>query len=99
MDEKQLNALKMEQDRVHSIIEEIDRKAKKWRASSSDVGSDAFQIRKTFWEDVTVNFDEADDVAETFTSIKQQAALLSERERTQSQMVKQLKTLSQLWQS
>jgi DNA helicase II / ATP-dependent DNA helicase PcrA len=96
MDEKQLNALKMEQDRVHTIIEEIDRKAEKWRASSSDVGSDAFQIRKTFWEDVTVNFDEADDVAETFTSIKQQAALLSERERTQSQMVKQLKTLSQL---
>jgi DNA helicase II / ATP-dependent DNA helicase PcrA len=96
MDEKQLNALKMEQDRVHTIIKEIDRKAEKWRASSSDVGSDAFQIRKTFWEDVTVNFDEADDVAETFTSIKQQAALLSERERTQSQMVKQLKTLSQL---
>ncbi|MBT2680841.1 UvrD-helicase domain-containing protein [Bacillus sp. ISL-35] len=96
MEEKQLKALKLEQDRVHSIIEEIDRKAAKWKASSSDVGSDALQIRKTFWEDVTVNFDEADDVAETFTSIKQQAALLSERERTQTQMVKQLKTLSQL---
>ncbi|CAM3789826.1 RNA polymerase recycling motor HelD [Mesobacillus thioparans] len=96
MDENQLKNLKTEQERVYSIIEEIDRKAAKWKASSSDVGSDALQLRKTFWEDVTVNFDEADDVAETFTSIKQQAALLSERERTQSQMVKQLKTLSQL---
>lgn len=96
MKEKQQDALRMEQDRVHVIMEEIDRKAAKWKANSTEVGSDALQIRKTFWEDVTVNFDEADDVAETFTSIKQQAALLSERERTQSQMVKQLKTLSQL---
>lgn len=96
MEEKQLKNLRMEQKRVDSIIEEIDKKAAKWNESSSDVGSDALQIRKTFWEDVTVNFDEADDVAETFTSIKQQAALLSERERTQSQMVKQLQTLSRL---
>lgn len=96
MEEKQLKDLEMEQERVDSIIEEIDKKAAKWNESSSDVGSDALQIRKTFWEDVTVNFDEADDVAETFTSIKQQAALLSERERTQSQMVKQLQTLSRL---
>ncbi|WP_079509071.1 RNA polymerase recycling motor HelD [Mesobacillus jeotgali] len=96
MEENQLKDLKIEEKRVQSIIEVIDSKADKWKASTSDVGSDALQIRKTFWEDVTVNFDEADDVAETFTSIKQQAALLSERERTQSQMVKQLKTLSQL---
>jgi DNA helicase II / ATP-dependent DNA helicase PcrA len=96
MEEKQLKNLEMEQHRVDFIINEIDKKAAKWNESSSDVGSDALQIRKTFWEDVTVNFDEADDVAETFTSIKQQAALLSERERTQSQMVKQLKTLSRL---
>jgi len=96
VEEKQLKDLGMEQERVDSIIEEIDKKAEKWNESSSDVGSDALQIRKTFWEDVTVNFDEADDVAETFTSIKQQAALLSERERTQSQMIKQLQTLSRL---
>lgn len=96
MEEKQLKDLEMEQGRVDSIIVEIDKKAEKWNESSSDVGSDALQIRKTFWEDVTVNFDEADDVAETFTSIKQQAALLSERERTQSQMIKQLQTLSRL---
>lgn len=96
MDEKQLKDLEMEQERADFIIEEIDKKAAKWNESSSDVGSDALQIRKTFWEDVTVNFDEADDVAETFTSIKQQAALLSERERTQSQMIKQLQTLSRL---
>ncbi|MGA9224767.1 MAG: RNA polymerase recycling motor HelD [Mesobacillus sp.] len=96
MEEKQLKNLENEQNRVGSIIKEIDKKAKKWNESSSGVGTDARQLRKTFWEDVTVNFDESDDVEETFTSIKQQAALLSERERTQSQMIKQLKTLSRL---
>jgi DNA helicase II / ATP-dependent DNA helicase PcrA len=96
MDEKQLKELEKEQNRVDSILKEIDKKAEKWNESSSGVGSDALQLRKTFWEDVTVNFDESDDVEETFTSIKQQAALLSERERTQSQMIKQLKTLSRL---
>lgn len=96
MKEDQQTELKMEQNRVETIIKEIDKKAAKWNESSSDVGLDALEIRKTFWEDVTVNFDEADDVAETYTSIKQQAALLAERERTQSQMVKQLETLSRL---
>ncbi|RSD26053.1 RNA polymerase recycling motor HelD [Mesobacillus subterraneus] len=96
MDEKQRTALKQEQNRVDAITKEIDKKAAKWKESSTGVGSDALEIRKTFWEDVTVNFDEADDVAETFTSIKQQAALLSERERTQTQMIKQLETLSRL---
>ena len=81
MKEDQQTELKMEQNRVETIIKEIDKKAAKWNESSSDVGSDALQIRKTFWEDVTVNFDEADDVAETYTSIKQQAALLAEREQ------------------
>lgn len=96
MEDKQQQVLKHEQERVDSIIEVIDKKAEKWKESSSGVGSDALQIRKTFWEDVTVNFTEADDVEETLTSIKQQAALLSERERTQSQMHKQLHTLSRL---
>lgn len=96
MQENRPTELQIEQNRVSYIIKEIDKKAAKWNESSSGVGSDALEIRKSFWEDVTVNFDEADDVAETFTSIKQQAALLAERERTQFQMVKQLETLSRL---
>lgn len=96
MPENRPTELQTEQNRVSYIIKEIDKKAAKWNESSIGVGSDALEIRKSFWEDVTVNFDEADDVAETFTSIKQQAALLAERERTQSQMVKQLETLSRL---
>src|SRR5690606_14379155 len=53
-------------------------------------------LRKTFWDDVTVNLDEPDDVIETFTSIKQQAELLAERERTHGHSYRLLKQLHRL---
>ncbi|MDC3414363.1 RNA polymerase recycling motor HelD [Terrihalobacillus insolitus] len=53
-------------------------------------------LRKNFWEDVTVNIDEPDDVIETQASLKQQAELLSERERNHGQVSKQIKTLHRL---
>jgi DNA helicase-2/ATP-dependent DNA helicase PcrA len=54
------------------------------------------ELRKTFWDDVTVNLDEPDDVIETQSSMKQQAELLSERERTHGQFAKELETLKRL---
>lgn len=42
-------------------------------------------IRKRFWEEVTVNTSTGEDFEETFYSIKQQEALLSERERSHRQ--------------
>ncbi|MCQ6280549.1 RNA polymerase recycling motor HelD [Bacillus sp. EB600] len=86
----------VEQERVNFVTKEIDKKANKLKNNAGKVSSDVLEIRKTFWNDVTVNFDEPDDVAETAASIKQQAELLSERERTNSQLTKQLRTLARL---
>jgi len=86
----------LEQDRVNIVIEEIDRKAAKYLQNTGMVGSDVLELRKSFWEDVTVNLDEPDDVIETAASIKQQAELLSERERTKHQFDRQLKLLERL---
>ncbi|WP_121612961.1 RNA polymerase recycling motor HelD [Mesobacillus foraminis] len=88
--------LQMEQNRVDWITSEISKKAQHLEKNAGKIGSEALDIRRTFWEDVTVNFDEPDDLAETYTSIKQQAELLSERERSHSQIDKQLKTLGRL---
>ena len=85
-----------EQDRVDFVIKEIDKKTKKFKQGAGNVSSDVLELRKTFWEDVTVNMDEPDDVIETAASIKQQAELLSERERTHKQIDKQLNTLARL---
>lgn len=85
-----------EQSRVNAVVQEIQQVLKRLGMSEKDVQSDALELRKTFWQDVTVNLDEPDDVIETFTSIKQQAELLSERERTQGQIDRRLKTLGRL---
>ncbi|QHW34899.1 AAA family ATPase [Paenibacillus rhizovicinus] len=53
-------------------------------------------IRKNFWDDVTVNFEDAVEMAESFASLKQQAEVLSERERTHRHAAQQLKTLRKL---
>lgn len=86
----------LEQKRVNTIIKVIDHKSNKILKHLEKVGGDALEIRQNFWNDVTVNTDEADDLAETFSSIKQQAQLLLERERSQSQLDKQLNTLFRL---
>ncbi|WP_428908489.1 RNA polymerase recycling motor HelD [Niallia sp. Krafla_26] len=85
-----------EQNRVDQVIEVIKFWFQRLQTQGSGVQSDTLELRKTFWQDVTVNLDEPDDVIETFTSIKQQAELLSERERSQEQIHKRLKTLARL---
>lgn len=88
--------LQKEQERVNYVSKEIDKKKLKLQKDTGGVSSDVLELRKTFWEDVTVNTDEPDDVIETAASIKQQAELLSERERTFKQMDKQIRILERL---
>lgn len=88
--------LQKEQERVNFVSKEIDKKKLKLQKDTGGVSSDVLELRKTFWEDVTVNTDEPDDVIETAASIKQQAELLSERERTFNQMDKQIRILERL---
>ncbi len=81
---------------LNLIVKQIDKKTKKLQKNAGKVGSDVLELRKDFWEDVTVNLDDPDDKIETAASIKQQAELLSERERTYKHTEKELKTLNRL---
>lgn len=85
-----------EQHRVNQVIEEIHQRQKKLYAKSSGLKESVIDLRQNFWEDVTVNLDEPDDVIETQASIKQQAELLSERERFHGKIGEELKTLKRL---
>lgn len=96
MNEIEKLELQKEQERVKWITSQIKEKFTKLEKHAGKIGSEALHIRKTFWEDVTVNFDEPDDIGETYTSIKQQVELLSERERSQTQIDNQLRTLTRL---
>lgn len=96
MSDFQKRDLQREQDRVDFIVNQIDIKTKKLQKNAGKIGSDVLELRKEFWEDVTVNVDDPDDKIETAASIKQQAELLSERERTYKHTEKELKTLDRL---
>ncbi|MBP3039833.1 AAA family ATPase [Bacillaceae bacterium Marseille-Q3522] len=88
--------LQTEQQRVRLVIEEVEKNINHLMKKSKNIQADAAEIRKNFWNDVTVNLDELDDVIETHTSIRQQSELLSERERSKGHLDKQLKILDKL---
>lgn len=86
----------VEQQRVDRVVEEINKKEEQLREKVGDVKGEVIDLREDFFEDVTVNMDEPDDVMETYSSIRQQAELLGERERSHKQFYDQLKTLHRL---
>jgi DNA helicase II / ATP-dependent DNA helicase PcrA len=85
-----------EQDNINKLKKIVDIKTLQLLEKGDKVTSDVMEIKKTFWNDVTVNIDEPDDILETYYSIQQQVQLLSERERTHNQIDKQVKILSRL---
>ncbi|MFD1849355.1 RNA polymerase recycling motor HelD [Oceanobacillus bengalensis] len=85
-----------EQERINRVIDEIDHKISLVEAKGGALKHDVVSLRKTFWDDVTVNLDEPDDVIETHTSLRQQSELLSERERSHGLIHKQLANLQRL---
>ncbi|WP_332238184.1 RNA polymerase recycling motor HelD [Sporolactobacillus sp. KGMB 08714] len=90
------NERKKEQNRINEVVDVISSKISGITGEKGAVRKGIVDLRQNFWEDVTVNLDEMDDVYETQASIKQQAELLSERERRHGQMDRELKTLYRL---
>ncbi|ATO27582.1 helicase [Bacillus atrophaeus] len=94
--EKEKKEWEQEQSRVEAILTELDKKQKKLETSAGGLKHDIIGIRKNFWEDVTVNMDDAHEAAETFSSIKQQAEILSERERSHRHIYRQIQNIKKL---
>ncbi|MDF2934944.1 MAG: UvrD/Rep family helicase, partial [Paenibacillaceae bacterium] len=73
------------QGSLHELEPEVER-----------LGGQAADIRMRFWEEVTVNTGTDEDFEETFHSIRQQEALLSERERSYRLRLRQWKSMHRL---
>ncbi|MEK4043162.1 RNA polymerase recycling motor HelD [Paenibacillus sp. FSL H8-0048] len=85
-----------EQERVNGITGLLSAHI---RLLSEELGlhrTDVVDMRKDFWEEVTVNFSSPDDLGETSTSLRQQAQILNERERHHLQSSKALKKYKKL---
>jgi hypothetical protein len=82
-----------EQQRVNQVIRAIDRQIAADHSQAARSKKEMMKIRRNFWEDVRVNIDDPGEAAETAISIKQQAEVLSDRERCHRQAQNQLMTL------
>ncbi len=94
--EKHDQEWKQEQERVTGITRLLTAHI---RRLSEELGlhrADVVDMRKDFWEEVTVNFSSPDDLGETSTSLRQQAQILNERERHHLQSSKALKKYRKL---
>lgn len=85
-----------EKQRVEDVTAEIRRKIEVLHDREKRLREDVIDIRKEFWDDVTVNIEELDDKIETEASIKQQQEFLSERERSHGQVSEKLDILNRL---
>lgn len=85
-----------EQKRVDQVIAKVKKKKAELRAESGEVQKEIIEIRRNFWDDVTVNLDDAMEAMETATSLRQQAEVLSERERRVQHADRQLELLQKL---
>jgi DNA helicase II / ATP-dependent DNA helicase PcrA len=85
-----------EQKLINELVQMVNQKEVKLKQKNNKISSDVLEIKTTFWNDVTINMDEPDDIIETYYSIKQQSQLLSERERTRGIIDKQLNVLNRL---
>ncbi len=89
----------LEQERVRFVLGVIESEINKLLVFEEHARAEVVEIRRDFWEDVTVNFDDAHEVAETYASIRQQAEVLGDRERGHRQAALRLRALHRLRES
>lgn len=98
MSEQKQDWLK-EQERVDRVVGIVEQRMEALQEEAGAKREDITEIRKNFWDDVTVNLDAPEEVIETVASMKQQAEVLAERERAYRHAHKQLSILTRLKQS
>lgn len=90
---------KDEQQRVIEVTGKIKQKIAQLEADVGQIRGDVIDMRKDFWDEVTVNFSNPDDLGETSTNLRQQSQVLSDRERAHLQSSKLLKKYRKLVES
>lgn len=85
-----------EQQRVDTVIQELQARIIAIEPQVGALREQVVDIRKQFWDDVTVNIGHEDDALETHYSLRQQAELLTEREISHRLLFDQLKRMKRL---
>lgn len=87
--EQEQQWLELVKEKLESGIQELGPEVGQLQEQAAD-------IRKRFWEEVTVNTSTDEDFQETFLTINQQSMVLSERERRYARRLQQWRTMKRL---
>ncbi|MCR8634930.1 RNA polymerase recycling motor HelD [Paenibacillus radicis (ex Xue et al. 2023)] len=87
---------RLEQERVNEVTNKMAGRMDTLEQEAGHVRTEVVNIRKHFWDDVSINVSTHEDRAETYSSMRQQAEVLSERERSYRQAAAVLGKLQRL---
>ncbi|OKP98734.1 RNA polymerase recycling motor HelD [Paenibacillus sp. P46E] len=90
------NEWRQEQQRLDLVMDKLEERIVELEPKISQLREQAADIRKRFWDEVTVNTSTDEDFEETFFTINQQTAVLSERERSHGRLLQQWKNMNRL---
>ncbi|MDF2645086.1 MAG: helicase [Paenibacillus sp.] len=85
-----------EEQRVQEVTAKMHIRITGLEDQVGKVQSDVVEIRKHYWDEVTMDLSTTEDAAESIASMRQQAEVLSERERTHRQAATALGKLKRL---
>lgn len=88
--------LAKERQRLAYVAGKIEERLEKVKQITEARQLDTEEIRRNFWDNVTVNLTNDTERIETFTSIQQEARVLAEQERSEQEARRQYATLLRL---
>ncbi|MCQ6559554.1 RNA polymerase recycling motor HelD [Paenibacillus mendelii] len=87
---------RQEQERLEWVRSKLQARIAELEPEVAGLRDQATDIRKRFWEEVTINTSTTEDFEETFYSVQQQSAILAERERGHNRLVHQWNGMKRL---
>lgn len=87
---------RQEQERLELVRNKLQARIDDLEPEVAGLHDQATDIRKRFWEEVTINTSTQEDFEETFYTINQQSAVLAERERGHKLLAQQWKSMNRL---
>lgn len=93
---EKINSWGQEQEWLKQVKEKLKSGIANLEPEVGRLKEHATDIRKRFWEEVTVNTSTQEDFEESFFTITQQDAVLSERERSHARKLQQWKNMKRL---
>ena len=85
-----------ERRRYEEIRRLITERLERLAPAARNVQSDVVELRRSFWDDVSVDNSSFDDLLESHFAIRQQAEILGERERTHRSAMREIGALRRL---